>query len=58
MSLLQKEKNFTHNTTPTTSTPIPVWNDYNHYHDFLITLLSYDRKNNTTVKNIWEYEYI
>ena len=55
---MQKEKDFTPTTTTKSSTPIPIWSDYNHYHDFLITLLSYNRKNMSAVNNIWEYEYV
>ena len=56
MSILQKEKELKNNTKP--STPIPIWNDYNHYHDFFITLLSYERKNNTIKHDIWDFEYV
>ena len=55
---LEKEEDFTHNLPPQKSTPIPVWNDYNNYHDFFITLLSYGRKDNTSKYNIWDYEYV
>jgi len=53
---LQKEKQLKNNTK--TSTPIPIWNDYNHYHDFFITLLSYERKNNMDKCNVWDFEYV
>ena len=54
---MQSENDFTHNTIPQDSTPIPVWNDFRHYHDFMITLLSCNRKHNVTINNIWDDHY-
>ena len=34
------------------------WNEYSHYHDYFVELLSYNRKHNYTHGNIWEYCYV
>ena len=34
------------------------WNEYCHYHDYFVELLSYGRKHNYTQSNIWEFCYV
>ena len=34
------------------------WNEYSHYHDYFVELLSYSRKHNFTHSNIWEFCYV
>ena len=40
------------------STTILVWNEYAHYHDYLIELLYYGRKENYHKSNVWEFQYV
>lgn len=34
------------------------WNEYSHYHDYFVELLSYNRKHNYTHCNVWEFSYV
>lgn len=34
------------------------WNEYSHYHDYFVELLSYNRKHNYNYNNIWEFRYV
>lgn len=44
--------------TKESSTDNFSWNEYSHYHDYFVELLSYNRKHNYTHGNIWEYCYV
>lgn len=52
------EENITDTNTKDKSTPIPVWNEYNHYHDYFTKQLSYNRRTNYTRSNVWDFEYV
>ena len=34
------------------------WNEYSHYHDYFVELLSYNQKHNYTTSNIWDFCYV
>jgi len=34
------------------------WNEYGHYHDYFVELLSYNQKHNYTTSNIWDFCYV
>ena len=34
------------------------WKEYSYYHDYLVQLLSYNRKHPDTNSNIWEFSYV
>lgn len=44
--------------TKENSTVTFSWNEYSHYHDYFVELLSYNRKHNFTHSNIWEFSYV
>ena len=44
--------------TPKSSTNDFSWNEYSHYHDYFVELLSYNRKHNYDHSTIWEFSYV
>lgn len=57
MQMYKENKELTNETKDTVS-HTSTWNEYSHYHDYFVELLSYNQKHNYVHNSIWEFSYV
>ena len=55
---MYKENKELTNETKDTVSHTSTWNEYSHYHDYFVELLSYNQKHNYVHNSIWEFSYV